>query len=134
MSLMILQFDQLMALPVDGSGLTIAYDDGGVFTVSSVAFGSDNKHLEYTGTWSPDDPVNGVDIVNISYSKASGDLQSLDGMEVENFNANAAYLSDLLTLSASLSGRMFYSFDIQQTLGAPLNRAAPEFNTARFSF
>ncbi len=36
MALMILQFDQLMDLPADGTGLTITDDNGGTFTTSSV--------------------------------------------------------------------------------------------------
>ena len=36
-------------------------------------------------------------------------------------------------ISAALSQTPFYSFDLQQTGIAPLNRAFPEFNTARFS-
>ena len=36
-------------------------------------------------------------------------------------------------VTAALSQMPFYSFDLQQTYTAPLNRALPEFNTARFS-
>ena len=36
-------------------------------------------------------------------------------------------------VTAALSKVAFYSFDLQQTYTAPLNRAAPEFNITRFS-
>ena len=36
-------------------------------------------------------------------------------------------------VTAALSQIPFYSFDLQQTYTAPLNRASPEFNTTRFS-
>ena len=222
MALVILQFDQPLVLPVDAAGLTISDNNGGTFTASSVAFGANNKLLEYTGTWSPDDPVNGVDVVRVQYDKATGAIIGTGGMIVESFNVVASYLSsevspvitlgpvnttvtepDPFTLtmsatnastyqwyettagllvgetassltinpsvggtfgyyciatnvtltaqtatatitvdaasflnvapvSASLSYRSFGSMDLTQTLQAPLNRAAPEFNTTRF--
>jgi hypothetical protein len=91
MALIILQFDQLMALPVDATGLTITDDNGGTFTSSSVAFGTDNKRLYYTGTWAPDAPVSGSDIVQTVYSKSVGALISAGGGVVESFNVSAAY-------------------------------------------
>ena len=36
-------------------------------------------------------------------------------------------------VTAALSQIPFYSFDLQHTYTAPLNRVAPEFNTVRFS-
>ena len=36
-------------------------------------------------------------------------------------------------IAAALSQIPFYSFDLQQTGTAPLNRALPELNTVRFS-
>lgn len=87
-----LQFSELMALPVDGAGLTITDDNGGVFTVSSVSFGPGNDYLVYAGTWAPDDPVEGVDAVSVSYLKSVGNLIGESGMEVENFSVDAQYL------------------------------------------
>jgi len=138
MALVILQFDQPLVLPVDAAGLTISDNNGGTFTASSVAFGANNKLLEYTGTWSPDDPVNGVDVVRVQYDKATGAIIGTGGMIVESFNVVASYTVDAASflnvapVSASLSYRSFGSMDLTQTLQAPLNRAAPEFNTTRF--
>ena len=131
MALVILQFDQPLVLPVDAAGLTISDNNGGTFTASSVAFGANNKLLEYTGTWSPDDPVNGVDVVRVQYDKATGAIIGTGGMIVESFNVAASFLN-VAPVSASLSYRSFGSMDLTQTLQAPLNRAAPEFNTTRF--
>lgn len=91
MALITLKFDQLMALPVDGTGLTITDDNGGTFTVSSVAFGATNKNLVYTGTWAPDDPINGIDIVQVVYNSGVGALIGDAGMDVANFNVTALY-------------------------------------------
>ena len=38
----------------------------------------------------------------------------------------------ILPALVTLSSQPFYSFDLQQTLNAPFNKAQPEFNTTRF--
>lgn len=38
----------------------------------------------------------------------------------------------ILPLLIPFSSQFMYSFDLQQTLNAPLNKSLPEFNTTRF--
>ena len=38
----------------------------------------------------------------------------------------------ILPLFVPFSSQFMYSFDLQQTLNAPLNKSLPEFNTTRF--
>lgn len=131
MSIITLVFDQPLVLPADGAGLTITDDSGGAFTVSSVLFGPDSKTLVYDGSWAPDDPINGTDVVTVAYSQAVGDLIGTGGMEVRNFTAVGQYL--IVNVSSMLSQRGFYSFDIQQTLHVPASIVSAEFNNIRFN-
>lgn len=130
MSLITLEFDQEMALPIDGAGFTITHDNGGTFAVSSVAHGVDDTVLEYTGTWAPSDPVEGDDIVTVLYSKIAGDLEGLDGLAIASFAVRIGYID--VQVYAAASAYMFSSFDKQQTLQLPASNVMAEFNNVRY--
>lgn len=215
-------FSQDMALPPDGSGMSITDDAGNTLSIVTVSQPGSLRELAYDGVWSPADPIPGVDTITINYTASSGDLQSLLGLDVADFSGvptacglatnlvattfdddridltwteslldpsvtyelfrNAvsiqtfvygddaysdtgldpdtlySYRLDTLfgvnpigsitdsattdpapaftgvpvSASLSASASFIHSFDLQQTLNAPLNTALPQFNTARF--
>ena len=134
MSIITLAFSQDMQLPVDGAGLTITDDNGGVFTVASVAFGDSLRILRYTGTWAPNEPIDGIDLVTIAYSSAVGALISTGNVDVADFNISGTYaINSGTTVPGLMSQQPFVSFGLNQTFVAPLNNTIPEFNTVRFS-
>lgn len=88
---------------------------------------------------------NGISIQTFAYGTDTYADSGLDPDTYYSYELHTLYLGNSIgsitawtrtdvgvAVAASLSQQMFYSFDLQQTMTAPLNRALPEFNTARF--
>lgn len=84
-----LNFSEPMAVPADGSGVSLTDDAGNTFTTVSVAQGLTTAALVYTGSWAPADPVPGVDVVSVNYTESLGDLISVAGYPLGDFSGVA---------------------------------------------